>query len=80
MIWFLNKTLITLLGPASGSYFWKRMNIPIPDNAVLISGNFRWPDGNTYTGEWNSEKKTMHGRGKYTWSDGSTYEGSDFLS
>lgn len=47
----------------------------IETDAVLVSGTFKWPDGNIYVGEWSAEKKTMHGFGKYTWIDGSSYEG-----
>ena len=48
----------------------------ISDDAILVCGTFKWPDGNTYTGEWNTEKRAMHGKGTYTWADGSTYDGT----
>ena len=30
---------------------------------------FKYPSGNTYTGEWRDDNK--HGQGTYTWADGS---------
>ena len=48
----------------------------ISDDAILVCGTFKWPDGNIYTGEWNTEKRAMHGKGTYTWADGSTYDGT----
>ena len=32
-----------------------------------------WPDGKTYTGDW--ERNKMHGKGTLEWSDGKKYEG-----
>ena len=49
----------------------------ISDDAILVCGTFKWPDGNTYTGEWNAEKRVMHGKGTYIWADGSTYDGTN---
>ena len=37
-------------------------------------GEFTWPNGNTYVGDW--ENNQMHGEGVLTRSDGRRYEGS----
>lgn len=39
-------------------------------------GNFTWPDGRKYIGEYIEDKK--HGYGQFIWPDGRTFEGQWF--
>jgi len=36
-------------------------------------GKYVWPDGRSYDGNYENDKK--HGHGVYTWSDGRQYSG-----
>ncbi|KAM4771164.1 ankyrin repeat and MYND domain-containing protein 1 [Rhinophrynus dorsalis] len=47
-------------------------------NMKLGYGEFRWVNGESYTGEFY--KDHHHGKGVYTWPDGSKFTGSFFLS
>ena len=39
-------------------------------------GEFRWPDGRVYDGEYKNDIK--HGDGVYIWPDGRMYQGKFF--
>jgi len=36
-------------------------------------GEYRWPDGKVYIGEWSNNR--IHGKGEFTWIDGRKYIG-----
>lgn len=38
------------------------------------TGEFEWPDGRKYIGEYIDDKK--HGQGTFVWPDGRKYEGA----
>ena len=44
-----------------------------PNGKPNGAGTMTWPDGNTYTGNWNNG--VMSGQGKMIWSNGNIYEG-----
>jgi len=39
-------------------------------------GNYSWPDGRKYSGDYKSDKK--EGYGTYVWPDGKQFEGNWF--
>jgi hypothetical protein len=42
-------------------------------NEIQGLGNYSWPDGRIYVGEWIKNK--MHGKGEIKWPDGRCYRG-----
>lgn len=44
------------------------------DNNIEGEGEYRWPDGRVYIGQWKENK--LEGKGIYTWPDGRKYEGN----
>lgn len=43
------------------------------NNEIQGLGNYIWPDGRIYVGEWIKNK--MHGKGEIKWPDGRCYKG-----
>jgi hypothetical protein len=73
------KSILILLSLFISSVSFAQSNLPPCTSEPFNNcyGNFTYPNGDKYVGEWKDDKK--NGQGTYTWGDGSQWNGDKYV-